>query len=341
MAKTNASLIRYITIDKCLRNRGRIWSKDDLIDACARRLEEIGIYEPPAERTFRTDISDLRNAKVFDEPAPIITYKIAGSQKGYYMYEDPEFSILNTKLPASVVRILRESINMAKQMSVFTAFRDVEMLIHKLDKQIDQQTTKTNIVDFESIPGATGIENFERVYTAIQKHEVLDVLYRPFNRTTPYTVTLHPYLLKEYRNRWFLLALSFRENKDAKVFVFGLERMLEIKTSNWEYSSPPPNIDTFFHHAIGVTVPEDAVPEKIVLAFNPVRGQYVLTKPIHHSQVELPSNTDEVRVSLFTVINRELVREIVSFRDEVEVISPIELRNRIKDIALEMLQKYQ
>jgi len=166
MAKTNASLIRYITIDKCLRNRMKHWSKDDLIEACTQKLEEAGLDSFPSESTFRQDINSLRNAMVFDEPAPIVTYKISGSQKGYYKYSDPEFSIRNTELPKSVTQLLRESMNMVKQMSIFSLFTDIKWLAQKLDKQIDQGIGKSCIVDFEAIPNAKGIENFERIYTA-------------------------------------------------------------------------------------------------------------------------------------------------------------------------------
>ena len=65
---------------------------------------------------------------------------------------------------------------------------------------------------------------------------------------------------------------------------------------------------------------------------------YVLSKPIHYSQ-ELEDETEGI-VSIDVIPNKELISELIWFRDDVEVLSPESLREEIKEKIAEMYQKY-
>ena len=54
MPVSRNALIRYKTIDNCLRNRFRRWTLDDLIEACSEALAEYeGIYRGISRRTIQ------------------------------------------------------------------------------------------------------------------------------------------------------------------------------------------------------------------------------------------------------------------------------------------------
>lgn len=87
MPANKNALIRYKTIDNCLRNRYRKWTLDALYD-----ME--GITKGVCARTVQMDIQIMRSDKL-GYNAPIEVY-----DRIYYRYADPDYSI--TEMPLSI-----------------------------------------------------------------------------------------------------------------------------------------------------------------------------------------------------------------------------------------------
>ena len=95
MPANKNALIRYKTIDNCLRNRYRRWTLDDLVEACSDALYDMeGITKGVGARTVQMDIQIMRSDKL-GYNAPIEVY-----DRIYYRYADPDYSI--TEMPLSV-----------------------------------------------------------------------------------------------------------------------------------------------------------------------------------------------------------------------------------------------
>ena len=95
MPANKNALIRYKTIDNCLRNRYRRWTLDDLVEACSDALYDMeGITKGVCARTVQMDIQIMRSDKL-GYNAPIEVY-----DRIYYRYADPEYSI--TEMPLSI-----------------------------------------------------------------------------------------------------------------------------------------------------------------------------------------------------------------------------------------------
>lgn len=93
MPANKNALIRYKTIDRCLRNRYRRWTLDDLVDACSDALYDMeGITKGVSTRTVQADIQIMRSDKL-GYYAPIEVY-----DNKYYRYSDPDYSISNTPI---------------------------------------------------------------------------------------------------------------------------------------------------------------------------------------------------------------------------------------------------
>ena len=88
MPANKNALIRYKTIDRCLRNRFRLWTIDDLTEACSDALYEMeGITKGVSVRTVQGDLQIMRSDKL-GYNAPIEVF-----DKIYYRYADPNYSI--------------------------------------------------------------------------------------------------------------------------------------------------------------------------------------------------------------------------------------------------------
>ena len=105
MPANKNALIRYKTIDNCLRNRYRRWTIDDLVDACSEALYDMeGITKGVCTRTVQMDIQIMRSDKL-GYNAPIEVY-----DKIYYRYADPDYSITEMPLSVDDCKLIKEAI---------------------------------------------------------------------------------------------------------------------------------------------------------------------------------------------------------------------------------------
>ena len=107
MPANKNALIRYKTIDNCLRNRYRRWTIDDLVEACCDALYDMeGITKGVCTRTVQMDIQIMRSDKL-GYNAPIEVY-----DKIYYRYANPDYSITEMPLSADDCQLLKEAIKL-------------------------------------------------------------------------------------------------------------------------------------------------------------------------------------------------------------------------------------
>lgn len=129
MPANKNALIRYKTIDRCLRNKYRKWTLNDLVDACSEALYEMeGIDKGVSARTIQGDIQMMRSDKL-GYYAPIEVY-----DNKYYRYSDPEYSITNTPITeddydlivyaVSVIEEYSKHENIKKLIDVLTKVKD-------------------------------------------------------------------------------------------------------------------------------------------------------------------------------------------------------------------------
>lgn len=109
MPANKNALIRYKTIDRCLRNKYRRWTLDDLVEACCDALYDMeGIKKGVCARTVQMDIQIMRSDKL-GYYAPIEVY-----DRIYYRYADPDYSISNNPLSVDDCELIKEAIVLLK-----------------------------------------------------------------------------------------------------------------------------------------------------------------------------------------------------------------------------------
>ncbi len=335
MPVNRLALIRYKTIDNCLRNRYRKWTVEDLREACSEALFE---YEGRAEgvslRTIQLDLQNMRSDKLGYE-APIVVV-----DKKYYTYEDPEFSITNMPLTAHDVDTLSEITNTLKQFEGFNAFSDMADVLKRIENKVFAINNDARmIIDFDKNNELTGLKFLDPIYHAIKNKQTLKVVYMTFSSTKPIVYIISPYLLKEYRNRWFLFGK--KGNKD-RISPLALDRMLRVRPITGEpfIENTDFDADTFFKDIIGVTRYEQNPVEKVIFRVDKSHAPYISTKPFHRSQKVIEKKENYTIFSIEVIPNYELERELIGFCEFLEVIAPISLRKKIKYRLLNAVQQY-
>jgi predicted DNA-binding transcriptional regulator YafY len=329
------ALIRYQTIDTCLRNRYRKWTLDDLIEACSDMLYEYeGIEKGVSRRTVQMDIQMMRSEKLgYNAPIVIV-------DKKYYTYEDPDYSITNTPLTDTDLHTLQEVTEILKQFKGFAHFRELSGMVQRLEDKIrTAKAPQGSIIDFEKNDNLKGLEYIEVIYQAILQRRCLEISYQSFKAKSSQTFIFHAYLLKEYRNRWFVLGIPGKSKTDT---LLALDRILSIQPSDDAYcENETLDLSNYFRNIVGVTVMRGQPVERLVLWVNNYSAPYVLTKPIHHTQQVIETREDGIIISLEVQVNFEMEREILGFGETMRVIEPESLRQRLQRKIKQMMTVYE
>lgn len=125
------ALLRYKTIDRCLRNPYRRWTLDDLVDACSDALYEMeGITRGVSVRTVQSDIQMMRSDKL-GYNAPIEVY-----DNKYYRYEDTDYSITETPIADDTYRLVVKAVSMIRHKDD-TNIEDIGDILEKVSLRLN------------------------------------------------------------------------------------------------------------------------------------------------------------------------------------------------------------
>lgn len=312
------ALIRYKTIDTCLRNKYRRWTLEDLIEACSDALYEYeGIDKGISRRTIQMDIQVMRSEKL-GYNAPIVVY-----DNKYYKYEDDDYSITNTPLSEQDLKTMSEAVEVLRQFKGFSYFSDMGEIVSRLEDHVTSARKKTiPVIDFEKNESLKGLNYLDVIYNAIVNKQVLRIKYRSFKARSASSFLFYPYLLKEYRNRWFVFG---SKRGTPSLYNLALDRIHQIEAVPDEPYRENTLFDaeTFFDDLIGVTKNIGMKAERIRFWVDRQNAPYVETKPFHKSQKLIERQSDGSAVfEIQVIINHELHKELLGFADAIKVLSP-------------------
>ncbi|WP_027420293.1 helix-turn-helix transcriptional regulator [Crocinitomix catalasitica] len=335
MAQNKNALIRYKTIDKCLQNPYRNWTLDDLINACSEALYEYeGRDFNVSKRTIQLDIQLMRSDKL-GYNAPIEVY-----DKKYYRYADDAYSITNIPLTENDMGVLSETVEMLKQFKDFSLFSELGGIIQRLEDTVYSEKSKqSSIIHLDKNENLKGLEHLDVLYQAILKKLCLTIGYQSFKAIQGAEIIFHPFILKQFNNRWFVVGK--REGANA-IMTLALDRIVEINYNlDIDYLDENFNGDEYYKDTIGVTVLNDNNLMDVVFKVDASNAPYVSTKPFHHSQKIVEQREDGSVVFQIKVhLNYELERMILGFGDTLEILEPRRFKRRIISKLKSSLKQY-
>lgn len=247
-----------------------------------------------------------------------------GSEGYYYYYSRQDYSIYKNELGDSEVGQLKCAMQLLSRFKGLPEYDNIADLGAKLENKYGIVSDGQTYVEYEHVE-STGEEMMADICNCIIKQQPIKITYIPYGKPEKEWI-IHPYLLKEYNNRWFLFGYNETEKKISNV---PLDRICA------DYEHVPnayiPNtfrdFSTFFKDVVGVTV-KDYEPSLITLKASEARYPYIESKPIHRSQQLVDASK-----GLFTIKvipNKELDSLILSFGGDLEVVSPDWYRDRVK-----------
>ncbi len=321
--------------------RGRIEILDEIlgsnkkytfIDLMSKlnQLLEITGFPPISRKTLFNDLRFLKEEKgaPINKPSHIDPYY-------FYKYK---FSIKNIELDEDEIYLLKQASEILKNASPFQISTDLDILIGKLENRINTNSNST-IIEFESSNLIFGTEWIKPIFDAISCKEALKVSYQPFNKSIHNDIIYSPYLLKEYRNRWFVFGKNTKHNS---LNILALDRIKKINLTNLKYdNSLNFNSEDYFSNLVGITIPPNAKVTKIEIKVKPELVPYILSKPIHKNQDILKRyKNGDILIRINLIINYELKSLLLSYGSGLVVKSPNSLKHELLEEILKIRNNY-
>lgn len=353
MPKNKNAMSRYMILDELLRDRYHNYSLDDLTEIVNDRLAVMDI-EPVVRRSIEKDLRFLEYESDFLVELERYTAKGVDAfdkesqrtiTKRCIRYADPTFSIFKKAMSDDETYLLRELISMVGQFDGLPELSTLEDLRSRLQLSDNKQ-----IISLAKNP-LNNSNIFAQLFAAISHKQVIQITYHTFaDVNANHQIIVHPYLLKEYNRRWYLIGAA---DLDGKLLTLALDRMETIiPQPSYIFKEYDGNLQERYEDIVGVTLYEDKPIEHIVFWVSDASMHYVMTKPIHESQRHYTKEREQEFRSNYTmlkngaffsvdcIINYELIRELMSFGKDLLVLTPESLKNQIIEKISANIQSY-
>jgi predicted DNA-binding transcriptional regulator YafY len=329
------ALIRFRIIDRCIRNKYKPYpSKMEIREACEEALYGSADGANICDSTIEKDMFAMR----MEHDAPI---KYSKRHGGYY-YTDPEFSMNDIPLTEDDIEAIRFATNTLSQFKDVAMFKQFGFAIDKIVDRVNISADPSDqaiadFVQFETPTASGGSEFLSPLLNSIRKGTAVFFDYESFQTQKRKARKVLPLLLKEYRNRWYLL--SYDVVKES-IITYALDRMFDLQTSEEKLRCP---VDfrpaQFFQHAIGITA-SNGEPDTVVFKAENVAAKYIASQPFHATQEIVREGKNKTTFRMTVFVSEELIRNLLSYGGEVEVVEPETLREEIAKRAGEMAALY-
>lgn len=325
------ALQRYIIIDRCIRDgTNRFPARDYLV----RKVSEI-LGEQVSDSTIDKDIKGLKE----EHGAPI---KYNREKNGYY-YSDDNYSFRNSfsdedlwimDFATAAMRVLGDE-RMNKK------FKGISKRMAKGAAEKDEEDP--DFINYISIEGSAVKKGYEwlfELYMHIINNKTVSLVYAPFGREKKRHI-ISPYLLKQDKNRWYLLGHSHSISSTITLALDRIERMEPAREKY--YHDRFFNKQEYLQHAYGVFHNRESGVEKVRLRFSNTIKPYILSDPLHRTQQIIEDNKSGllIEIKIYAKGNPDFLSKLLSYGEDVTVISPDYIRQEVIKRANGIVKKYE
>ena len=336
------AMIRYQALDRCLQNRQKRFYINDLIDACNRALAEVnGIRgskgaEGVQRRQIFNDLNFMEDSLGFG----VEIERVKDGRSTYYRYAPGSKTLKDQPIKQEEVDMLHDALILLKRFDGVPQFEWISDIESGLYATSRLGENNESVVSFQHNPYLRGMKWYKIIFDMIVNKRVIDIDYHPFGKEAR-TVRVSLYYLKQYNNRWFLIA----KHDDCPYFSnYAIDRIENIteRTDEYQPLSEDFDFDEYFSDVIGVSVTSEPV-EDVELHVTDNALGYIITKPLHESQYTRPERLDngKWKITLKVQPNYEFFSLIRSFGDGIEIAKPETMRIKMKEMVEKIAAMYK
>ena len=274
-------ITRFLLIIKKLRN-SKVATFNEINDYIEREFDIMDSPKNISLRTFQRDLNEIRS---------IFNIDIHCNNLNQYYIEEDEHSGFNNRIMEAFDTF--NALNIADKLSTYIHFEKRRPL---------------------------GTENLYGLLHAIKNQIQIKFTYQKYWAHELTERIVEPYALKEFKNRWYVLA---NDLKDNQVKSFSLDRLTELEITKRKFQSPVDfNVNEHYKFCFGIISPNGLELQEVILSFDPLQGKYIKSLPLHESQQVLIDNEEELRVKLTLFITHDFFMELLSYGENLKIIKP-------------------
>lgn len=196
----------------------------------------------------------------------------------------------------------------------------------------DSAAVKERLV-LENAPA--GEQYLNTIIRAIHTNHRLHIGYRKFE-TEGYEKVVSPFALKLFHQRWYLLART----EEQQMRIYALDRMTMVELTDEPFEMPADfSPQEYFAEYYGVLTDNTPMAHVVLRAHNKTPN-YLRTLPLHHSQREIACTEHYADFSLDIRPTADFLGQLLSHGNGIEVLEPLELREKMRQMIAEMLKRY-
>ncbi len=335
MPKNKSAATRYRVIDQMLNDKRNPYPNlEQLAAKCSAVL-----VSDVSTSTIEKDIRAMREQAPKGYSAPIVYSKIEGG----YVYGEVGFSIAELNLNEeewSALQFASQLLYQYKDVPVFSNFKNaIERINTRFALGIDgNDKVLDEVVQFEKAVHTNGMEFIELIFSVIKNKQAIEFKYRNVYKKTTSSSSLIPYLIKEHRNRWYVIGWSAEKEKYT---TYALDRMSDVNVLEGNVKKRSDfNASSFFQHSTGI-MESNTKPEEVLLTIKKPISDLVLLEQLHASQKLINEKNDRVQITLKVLVNEEFMFKILGMGSYCIVDKPASLRKSIKGAIQHMSANYK
>ncbi len=311
---------RYKVIDALLRNKLRKYpTMEDILQACWEKLD----YRPSKE-TIQKDLANMKSPHPNGFDAPI---QFNRTYLGYE-YTDPEYSLLGISLRPEEIATLNESVELIRSIGGSHIGGKFNHAIEKLFSTTLENSLSEErkpVLQTMNPPVSRGFEHFDLLYSACKEQIPVSFIHFSYKKRKFKSILIHPFLIKEFENRWYLIGYSETHNS---VRTFGFDRISDPLLLKKKFIKTDITIITdFLNNVYGVYPIPEATLETVELNVSRLGTHYFLAYPLHESQTLTKNDDGSSTISFKLIPSVELARYILSQGKLVSIQGPEWFKN--------------
>ena len=335
MPTNKNAAIRYQTLDKCFRDRRHRYYMEDLIDKCEEAIYYYNGVGGVSRRQIFEDIKFMESETGWSVPLE----RKQDGRRVYYRYRDPDFTINAQPLTEDEARQLRSVIITLRRFRGLPSNAWVDEVISNLEWRFGLRGNQENMIGFEQNPYLRGLNLLPDIIDAATSHQAVRITYRNYkNCDEEYTVVVHPWYIKQYNNRWFLMAYDAEADRISNYALYRIQNF-NVEEDVAYIPNKEVDFEHYFDDVFGVTIPPSDVEKiRVLLQFSKKQYPYIVSKPLHHSQEIVDAENRILAVEVRPTY--EFTQLILSFGFDVKVLGPEPFKQEILANLRRNLQNY-
>lgn len=329
MSADKKQLLRFQILDKCFADTSKYYTFDDLKLACGT-----------SRATLRRDLKCIRETYGDN----IFAQDNHQGHKLIYRYSTPGFSICQDELDSTQLAQIKSMVLLLNKFVGKPQFEYLQSIIKQLEDKYHLDIPSTNsVIHFDGNIYLKGAEYMAPLFEAIINKRCKQIIYKPFTGSVRVYIA-HPYLLKEYDQRWYLLCAKQEEDASLHLRTLALDRITAVNDIATPFVAskeafPDEDIADYFHNIIGVTKKDNHPVQDVIIKCEPHEYNYISTRPIHPTQRPIKDKPNHIKIKVQE--NYELYQWLLFYGDRIEIVSPESIRQEFQNILARMMRRYK